>query len=323
MQIDVTNGKRFTEYDALAAVASGEDVLLVRLADGTGVKRIPLSAIKDFINGDLSTLETEDQTSLIAAINEVLGLADTNAQDITNLKALTTMLSKTGASRANSFIYEHDLGTSFTAEQSADIRAGKFEKVRTGGYWTINSRKYWAAHADYRLHCGDTELTTHHMLVIPDKSFYNGVMNDANDTTGSYYGSKMKTSGLADALATIKADFGADHILTHKVLLANAISNGASSGWAWYDSQIDLMNEHMVYGSYAWGGGAQNGYDTGIDKSQLALFQARPDLITNRENWWLRDVRSATNFCLVSYNGAADSWNASNSFGVRPAFLIY
>lgn len=323
MQIDVTNGKRFTEYDALAAVASGEDVLLVRLADGTGVKRIPLSAIKDFINGDLSTLETEDQTSLIAAINEVLGLADTNAQDITNLKALTTMLSKTGASRANSFIYEHDLGTSFTAEQSADIRAGKFDLVRTGGYWTINGRKYWAAHADYRLHCGDTELTTHHMLVIPDRSFYNGVMNDTNDTTGSYYGSKMKTSGLADALATVKADFGADHILTHRILLANAVSNGISSGWAWYDSQIDLMNEKMVYGSYAWGGGSQNGYDTGVDKSQLALFQARPDLITNRENWWLRDVQSATFFCHVRANGRAYYWNASDSIGVRPAFLIY
>ena len=26
MQIDVTNGKRFTEYDALAAVASGEEI---------------------------------------------------------------------------------------------------------------------------------------------------------------------------------------------------------------------------------------------------------------------------------------------------------
>ena len=166
MQIDVTNGKRFTEYDALAAVASEEDVLLVRLADGTGVKRIPISVI----NGDLDTLETEDKTSLIAAINEVFGLVGTNAQDIKALKELTAMLGQTGASRANSFIYEHDLGASFTAEQSADIRAGKFEKVRTGGYWTINSRKYWAAHADYRLHCGDTELTTHHMLVIPDKS---------------------------------------------------------------------------------------------------------------------------------------------------------
>lgn len=234
MQIDVTNGKRFTEYDALAAVASEEDVLLVRLADGTGVKRIPLSAIKAFINGDLTTLETEDQTSLIAAINEVLGLAGTNADDIKALKGLTAMLGQTGASRANSFIYEHSLGTSFTAEQSADIRAGKFELVRTGGYWTINGRKYWAAHADYRLNCGDTALTTHHMLVIPDKSFYNHVMNDANDTTGSYYGSKMKTSGLADALATIKADFGADHILTHRTFLPNAVSNGASSGRAWY-----------------------------------------------------------------------------------------
>ena len=324
MQIDVTNGKRFTEYDALAAVASEEDVLLVRLADGTGVKRIPLSAVKAFINGDLTTLETEDQTSLIAAINEVFGLAGTNADDIKTLKELTKMLGQTGASRANSFIYEHDLGTSFTAEQSADIRAGKFELVRTGGYWTINGRKYWAAHADYRLNCGDTALTTHHMLVIPDKSFYNGVMNDTNVTTGAYYGSKMKTSGLADALATIKADFGADHILTHKVLLANAVSNGLSSGWAWYDSQIDLMNEKMVYGSHAWGGGSQNGFDTGADKSQLALFQARPDLITNRENWWLRDVQSATNFCYVNNSGNANYfWSASNSLGVRPAFLIY
>lgn len=323
MQIDVTNGKRFTEYDALAAVASEEDVLLVRLADGTGVKRIPLSAIKVFINGDLTTLETEDQTSLIAAINEVLGLAGTNADDIKTLKGLTAMLGQTGASRANSFIYEHSLGASFTAEQSADIRAGKFELVRTGGYWTINGRKYWAAHADYRLNCGDTARTTHHMLVIPDKSFYNHVMNDANDTTGSYYGSKMKTSGLADALATVKADFGADHILTHRILLPNAVSNGASSGWAWYDSQIDLMNEKMVYGSRAWGGGSQNGYDTGADKSQLALFQARPDLITNRENWWLRDVRSAAHFCVVDYGGAASDGSASTSLGVRPAFLIY
>ena len=323
MQIDVTNGKRFTEYDELAAVASGEDVLLVRLADDTGVKRIPLKAIKAFINGDLTTLETEDKTSLIAAINEVFGLAGTNADDIKALKGLTAMPGQTGASRANSFIYEHSLGTSFTAEQSADIRAGKFDLVHTGGYWTINGRKYWAAHADYRLHCGDTELTTHHMLVIPDRSFYNGVMNDTNATTGSYYGSKMKTSGLADALATIKADFGADHILTHRILLPNAVSNGASSGWAWYDSQIDLMNEHMVYGSYAWGGGSQNGYDTGADKSQLALFQARPDLITNRENWWLRDVQSAALFCDVDNDGRANAWGASASVGVRPAFLIY
>lgn len=323
MQLDIENGKRFNEQPLIEAVSSGADIVLVRLADGTGVKALPLSALKTFIAGDLSALETEDKTGLIEAINEVLDNTQTDAQAITDLKTLTKLLTVDGATRANAMPFEQNLGTSFTAEQSTDIRSGKFDKVRTGGYWTINGRKYWAAHADYRLHCGDTELTTHHMLVFPDKSFYNGVMNDTNITTGSYFGSKMKTSGLAQALATIKADFGADHILTHRQLLANAVSNGMSSGWSWYDTEIDLMNEHMVYGSHAWGGGSQNGYDTGIDKSQLALFQARPDLIVNRENWWLRGVRSATHFCGVDGRGHASAWTASASVGVRPAFLIY
>ena len=312
--------------DELATTTTGsgeDDLLIIRLADGTGTKSIKVKDLRAVLVGDYSTLETEDKSGIIAAVNEVFGMAGNNAKSIETINGFIEALKADGAARANALPFEHDLGTSFTAEQSADIRSGKFDKVRVGGYWTINGRKYWAAHADYRLHCGDAELTTHHMLVIPDKSFYDGAMNDTNVTTGGYSGSKMKASGLANALATVKADFGADHILTHKVLLANAVSNGLSSGWAWYGSQIDLMNEKMVYGSYAWGGGSQNGHDTGADKSQLALFQARPDLITNRENWWLRDVTSATGFCGVADGGNAGDWAASSSFGVRPAFLIY
>ena len=312
--------------DELATTTTGsgeDDLLIIRLADGTGTKSIKVKDLRAILVGDYSTLETEDKSGIIAAVNEVFGMAGNNAESIETINGFIEALKADGAARANALPHEYDLGTSFTAEQSADIRSGKFNKVRVGGYWTINGRKYWAAHADYRLHCGDTELTTHHMLVIPDKSFYDGVMNDTNVTTGGYSGSKMKTSGLANALATVKADFGADHILTHRILLTNAVSNGMSSGWSWYDSQIDLMNEHMVYGSYAWGGGSQNGYDTGADKSQLALFQARPDLITNRENWWLRDVRSAPRFCHVSVSGDANAGDASTSVGVRPAFLIY
>ena len=132
----------------------------------------------------------------------------------------------------NSIYRGKNIGTSVTPAQYAAISDGTFDDIYIGDYWIINGRTYWAAHADYRLNCGDAALTTHHMLVIPDKSFYSGVMNDTNDTTGAYYGSKMKTSGLADALATIKADFGADHILTYRIILANAVSNGASSGWS-------------------------------------------------------------------------------------------
>ena len=228
-----------------------------------------------------------------------------------------------GASMANSVVMEYDLGNTFTDEQSADIRAGKFEKVHVGGYWTINGRKYWAAHADYRLNCGDTALTTHHMLVIPDKGLFTMAWNDTDTTTGGYVGSKVKTEGMAQALEIIKGDFGADHILPYRVLLTNAVASGMSSGWAWFDSQVDLMNEKMVYGSYAWCGGSQNGFDTGIDKSQIALFKARHDLIANHESWLLRDVRSAADVCLVGANGDANLWNASNVLCVRPAFLVY
>ena len=312
--------------DELATTTTGsgeDDLLIIRLADGTGTKSIKVKDLRAVLVGDYSTLETEDKSGIIAAVNEVFGMAGNNAESIKTIDGFIEALKADGAARANALPFEHDLGTSFTAEQSADIRSGKFDKVRVGGYWTINGRKYWAAHADYRLHCGDTELTTHHMLVFPDTSFYEGVMNDTDVTTGGYNGSKMKASGLTNALATVKADFGADHILTHRIFLTNAVTNGHSSGWAWYDSQIDLMSEHMVYGSYAWGGGSQNGHDTGGDKSQLALFQARPDLIGNRQNWWLRDVRSAAHFCAVDDGGGAAHWNASGSIGVRPAFLIY
>lgn len=316
--------RRVDELANTLAGSGDNDLLIIRLADGTGTKNIKVGDLRKILVGDLESLETEDKTGVVAAVNELMRDIIAEGNTLETLQKRTEILTLSGASVANSNVVEVDLGNSFTAEQSADIRAGKFEKVRTGGYWTINGHKYWAGHADYRLHCGDTDLTTHHMLVVPDGPMYNHVMNDTNVTTGAYYGSKMKTSGLAAALETIKQDFGASHILTHRQLLANAVNNGSSSGWAWYDTQIDLMNEHMVYGSHAWGGGSHIGYDTGIDKSQLALFQARPDLIHSRAGWyWLRDVYSATVFCGVSYGGYANDSGASGSGGVRPAFLIY
>lgn len=271
-------------------------------------------------NGSIYGFEDIEARDKVADITSAIDELEERVNSLkSDLAKLDGVAGTTGASRANSFIYEYNLGASFTNEQSADIVAGTFDKVRPGGYWTINGHKYWAGHADYRLHCGDTELTKHHMLVFPDKSFYSHVMNSTNVTTGAYYGSNMVSDGLTRVLATVKADFGESHVLTYRNLLANAVSNGASSGWSWYNRQIDLMNQAMVYGHVAWAG---NGYDVGCDKSQIALFQARPDLIVNRENWWLRDVQSSAHFCRVDNVGNASAWNASDVCGVRPAFLI-
>ena len=219
-----------------------------------------------------------------------------------------------------------DLGTSYTADLKADISSGKFEIARVGGFLTINSHVYLFAHPDYWLHCGDTECTTHHMVVVPlSSSLISGKMNNGNVTTGGYLGSDFKTgansnTALADIKAIIKTDFGASNILTHRELLTNAVTSDKASGWAWADSDIDLMNEVMVYGHNAWG--SAPGYETGICKTQLELFAKRPDLITTRGYWWLRDVVASTYFALVNHVGYADGSNASGSLGIRPAFAI-
>lgn len=255
----------------------------------------------------------------------------------TELGALTTELGQTrldlgnflqlstasGAGLHNSIYRGKYLGDTLTSAQSAAIRAGTFTDLWIGDYWTINGVNYRIADFDYYLHSGDTELTTHHVVIVTDTSLYSAQMNTTDTTAGGYAGSAMRTSGLNSAKSTITTAFG-DHVLPHRELLGNAMSNGITSGWSWYDSTVELLSEHMVYGSYVFGGGAHVSYDTGNSRSQLALFRLRHDSEHTRPaSYWLRDVRSATFFCAVSNKGEATFVSASSSYGVRPVFLIY
>lgn len=217
-----------------------------------------------------------------------------------------------------------NLGTAVTAAQYAAIKAGTFEDLYIGDYWTIGGVNYRIAAFDYYYNVGDTACTKHHVVIVPDTNLYTHVMNDSNTTTGGYVGSKMYTEGLEQAKTTIKAAF-AGHVLSKRVYLTNATSNGYASAGAWCDSEVDLMCEQMVYGSgifspVSTGSAVPANYR--VEKSQLPLFQHEPSRITNRATWWLRDVISASGFALVSSYGGALSNGASDSYGVRPAFCV-
>ena len=221
------------------------------------------------------------------------------------------------------------LGTGVTAEQYAAISAGTFDDLFIGDYWTINSVNWRIAAFDYWLHCGDTECTTHHVVIVPDSNLATGPMNSTHITTGGYVGCDFYTAAnsnghKATCVSAINSAFGSAHILGHRQLFSNATADGKASGWAWYDSTVDLMNESMVYGSPV--SGAQKTGDTnfnvGIDKSQLPLFRHDPSRITNRASWWLRDVVSAAHFAYVGGCGDATYYYAGYSCGFRPAFGI-
>ena len=274
---------------------------------------------------------TVDPSTVYVNEQELNEKAEELTEDYTGkINSLKQIVVASNAGAHNAIYRGKDITSKFyDGTLSQQIAAGTFDDIFIGDYiiGKTSGRKYLVADINYRLHCGDTECTKPHVLMIPERIMGTAQMNDSHVTTGGYVGSKMYTTNLAQFKTVIQNDFGSGHILNHRELLTNAVTDGKSSGWAWYDSTIELMNESMVYGHNAWG--SHHGYETGIDKSQLSLFKHKPDLIVtlndagSRYWYWLRDVVSSSNFAFVFDRGHADYGGAGNSDGVRPAFLIY
>lgn len=291
--------KKVTE---LTAFTTPTDSCLIPIHDGTGLKKITFANFR------------------------------AKAVEGTEAKIAPLLFNNAGAHNA---IYRgKSLGSTVTTAQYASIKAGTFDDLYIGDYWTIGGVNYRIAAFDYYLNSGDTSCTTHHVVIVPDTCLYNAQMHNtssggwesgaANTTAGGYVGSDMYKSNLEQAKTTIKSAFSG-HVLKHRIYLTNAVANGRASGGAWCDSEVDLMCEQMVYGSGIFSpvsDGSNVPANYRVEKSQLPLFQHEPSRICNRNNWWLRDVITASYFAVVDYGGCATYYHASDSFGVRPAFCI-
>lgn len=291
--LNIENAKKFGD---LVAITEAPDSAVMLIHDGNGVKKISVADLK----ADLKEL-------------------------ITSHKTILDKVTASGAGAHNAIYRGKSLGSAVTAAQWAAIAAGTFDDMYIGDYWTISGVTYRIAAFDYYYRTGDTSCETHHVTLVPDGNMYTHCMNDTNITTGAYVGSKMYTEGLDQAKTTINAAFGSAHILSHRQYLQNAVTNGYPSGGSWYDSTVELMTEQNVYGGKVFGT-ANNGSTIPnlytVDKSQYPLFAHRPDMISNRLWFWLRDVVSAAYFAYVNNNGLANYNYASNALGVRPAFSI-
>lgn len=270
-----------------------------------------------------STKATEAATSATNAATSATNAANSATEAADSADVAKTLL-YTGAGAHNAIYRGKYLGTAVTDEQYAAISAGTFEDLYIGDYWTINGVNWRIAAFDYYYNCGDTQCKTHHAVIVPDTCLYTAQMNTSNTTSGGYVGSAMYTANLANAKETIKAAFSG-HVLSHRIYLTNATSNGYASAGAWCDSEVDLMNEQMVCGTgifspVSTGSAVPANYR--VEKSQLPLFALEPSRICNRATWWLRDVITASRFAVVYASGYATCGNASGSNGVRPVFLL-
>lgn len=223
-------------------------------------------------------------------------------------------------------------GGGYTIEQVlTNIAAGNFADIYPGDYFIdSNNKVYRIAGLDTELNKGDTPVTAHHAVIVPDFSLTNMGWNATNTTAGGYASSAIQAYCDGAGQTAIEGVFGAAHVLTCRDLLSSDMNasaaspgysgwQGAASSWAWSSHKVRLMSEVEVYGARVWSGG----YDIGTANEQFPLFRLMPQLATGlRYDYWLSGIASAVNACYVGTSGYADDSSTSYALGVRVRFLV-
>lgn len=248
----------------------------------------------------------------------------------------------------NSIWRGKDLTDVYTVDELQEkVAAGDFsnlyigdyiEKSITTSYGGTETVRLRFAHFDYFLQAGSTEITAHHIVMVPEDNFATlAAMNDSNTTEDGYYGSAMHTTVLPVYYTALNSVLGG-HILTHSRYLTMVVNTYAASAGganltgsattaAWYDTQLCLMSEAMLYGGTVF---SSSGRDISDACIQLALFALAPNFRCayqgcdsgTRYAFWLCGVASSASFCYCGSNGVANCGSASGSGGVRPYFLF-
>lgn len=310
-------------YTANAAIASGaalSENILTPVAGGG------LNHIKSMLR---------NATSSSAGLMSAADKAKLDAPETIIFPSDRTLLNSAGFH--NSVWRGQSLGSSLTSAQSAAITGGTFADLFLGDYWTINGVTWRIMGFDVFLSCGDNFLPSHHVVVVPDTNLYKCKWNETANTTdggpnggigyaGSFVRANIKSSVNGEAEGAelkVIAAFGNDHVLSYRTIYPSAYdAEGNATTFANFDARVELMSEIMVYGSQIFTAhGIGNGYEAGIEKTQLPGFRVNPRLIKSAD-YWLRNPFTKTSVCEVGTYGNATRTNANAEKGVRPFALI-
>ena len=246
-----------------------------------------------------------------------------------------------GAEAHNAMWGGRDITAAFNnGTVSANIANGTFRDIFPGDYITkqvtISGTAYtvnWViADCDYWINKGDTAMTAHHVVIVPQTPIFSANMNATNTTEGGYAGSRMYKETIPACSTGIVNAFGSSHILTFRDHLTRDLNTSAvpsgitvftgapNWGGEWYSQQCNLMSEAMVYdGPHC----ASSALDNIMAIRQMSAFRLSEKLINyNRNWWWLRDVVSSADFAYAGGVGLARAGHASYVSGVRPFALL-
>lgn len=319
-QAETAKGQAQTATDKANEAAASAASADVSAANATAQASAAASAATTASGqAEAAARSAETLTGMIDDVNGLLTL-------VKSMPNFFAGLSGGGAGFHNSIYRGKNLGGAVMAEQWAAIQAGTFDDLFIGDYWEINNVVWRIAAFDYFLGTGDSKCTAHHATLIPDSCLYDAIMHGSSGTDlgVSYTSTDMYKTNLETAKTTIKTAFSG-HVLNHREWLTNAVRNGAPVGGAWFDSEVELMSESMVYGSGIMSPASDGDTLTAnftLGKTLLPLFAHDPSKICNGETWWLRDSVTPNRYAVVFKAGISYVSIVGNSLGVRPAFSI-
>ena len=320
-----------------------EDLVNEYFADGTTLKLTTVNGKLTFALSDTYKSNVDSNTSNRHSHSNKSVLDGTTASFTTafknildNIKSIATggkfedLTNKSNAGYHNSIFRGKDI-TSYLDDGTLYTRIsnGSFEDLFVGDYIIKNGKTWRIAGFDVYLHKGDTELTKHHAVIVPDQTLQNAQMNATDTTVGGYKASAMWTTTLPSVLSTYITPIFGTHVISRRTLITNAMDSsktnrrcttGASSGWEWISTSCDLMSSVEVTGDSSF---SSSGFDIGDRNCQFPLFRLAPEYMTYRSMWyWERDIVDSSRFAGFGAGGNGHGSGASASGGVRPCFII-
>ena len=215
----------------------------------------------------------------------------------------------------------------WTATTDTTPQSGKMYFTKTTK--TENVNLMFAAF-DYYYNIGNPALTVHHAVLILRERFNNiGVMNSTDTTAGGYYNSEMHQFRLPSYAKSLKTVLNG-HLLTFKSRLTDSVDasrdtmacagqTGAADHSAWYDTELQLMNEIQVHGSPVW---SSSPYDVSIDAKLPVFDYINMHTYQENKNLWLRSVVSNTDFAICEQKGNFIHTAASYSGLIMPMMIF-
>lgn len=217
----------------------------------------------------------------------------------------------------------------------ADQNLAKYG-LKVGDQKTINGHTYVIAGLNVMRGSSNSTCISSHvgLIVIPHTTCaWNASGNTytgANNRGAGYKNCDLQYYLANTVMGFVNTDLGASHVYQHQKLFGNAINqsgynrygtnSGCTSGCGWVDAYISALTEAQVYGGDHW---SSSGFDTGEANTLLPVFaEYKHTEIFGSEYPWLRNVAYASNACLASRDGFADSSKASYA-GYVAGLILY